>query len=79
MTQETLTTFFGWMTVLNIGFLAFTSIAMVTMMDWVTGIHGRMFRMEPADVRAAYFRYLAQYKVMTFIFALGPYLALRLM
>lgn len=78
MTVESLTTVFGWMTVLNIGFLAITTVMLLTMQHWVTGIHARMFKMEEADVRKAYFAYLAKYKTLTLIFAVTPYFALKL-
>ena len=78
MTIEFLTTVLGWMTVLNIGFLAITTVVLLAMQDWVTGVHARMFKMEEADVRKAYFAYLAKYKTLTLIFAVAPYLALKL-
>lgn len=78
MTYETLTAFFGWMTVVNFGFLAITGLAVLIMRDWMTSMHMRMFKMEEKDVHSAYFAYLAQFKVLTLVLALAPYLALRL-
>lgn len=78
MTHEMLTAVFGWMTVLNLGFLLLTSLALVTMRDWVSTLHGRMFNMDPETVRAAYFRYLANYKTLWLVFCLAPWLALKL-
>lgn len=78
MTQETLTAFFGWMTVLNFGFLTISTLAVVAMQDRIAGIHGRMFQTEPAAVRKAYFQYLANYKVLAIVFSLVPWLALKL-
>lgn len=78
MTTEFLTTFFGWMAVVNIGFLMFTTVMLFALRDWATGIHARMFDMDPADIRKAYFRYLANYKTLTLIFAVAPWLALKL-
>ncbi len=78
MTQEFLTTVFGWMTALNIAVLLFSTLMIVLMQDWIAGVHGRMFQMERADVKRAYFRYLANYKILTIIFCLVPWLALNL-
>ena len=78
MTQETLTAFFGWMTVLNFAFLTVSTLMIVALRDWMAGFHGRMFDMDPSEVRKAYFRYLAHYKVLTFIFCLMPWLALKM-
>ncbi|MEX0319942.1 MAG: DUF6868 family protein [Ruegeria sp.] len=78
MTHETLTAVFGWMTVLNLGLLIFSTLMVLVLQDWAVRIHGRMFQMEPADVRKAYFKYLANYKVLTLVFCLMPWLALKL-
>lgn len=78
MTYETLTAVFGWMTLVSFGLLALTTGAMMVMRDWATGIHARMFDMDAGDVRKAWYGFLAQWKVLTIVFALAPYLALRL-
>jgi uncharacterized protein DUF6868 len=78
MSHEMLTSVFGWMTVLNLGFLLLTTLALLAMRDWVTNLHARMFDMEPQAVRAAYFSYLANYKTLWLVFCLAPWLALKL-
>lgn len=78
MTQDTLTAFFGWMAILNIGFLLVTTLALITARDWVASIHGRMFALDPRQLHEIYFRYLANYKILTLIFAVTPWLALKL-
>ncbi len=78
MTQELLTSVFGWMAVLNIVVLLFTTVMIVLLQDWIAGVHAGMFRMERPDVKRAYFRYLANYKILTLIFCIIPWLALKL-
>ncbi|WP_170372644.1 DUF6868 family protein [Ruegeria arenilitoris] len=78
MTPETLTAFFGWMTVLNFAVLLLSTLMVVALQDRVAAIHGRMFQMEKAEVRKAYFKYLANYKILTLIFCLMPWIALKL-
>lgn len=78
MTQEFLTSVFRWMAVLNIIFLVFSTLMIVLLQDRLAGIHGRMFQMEPPEVKRAYFRYLANYKILTLIFCIVPWLALNL-
>ncbi|WP_377193068.1 DUF6868 family protein [Ruegeria meonggei] len=78
MTQELLTTLFGWMAVLNIAVLLFSTLMIVLLQEWAVTVHGRMFQMEPPEVRRAYFRYLANYKILTLIFCIIPWLALKL-
>ncbi len=78
MTQEFLTTVFGWMTVLNFAVLLFSTLMIVILRDKIAGIHGRMFQMERSDVKQAYFKYLANYKILTIVFCLMPWVALKL-
>lgn len=78
MSQDLLAAVFGWMTVLNIALLLFTTVMILTLQDWIAGVHSRLFGMDPAQVKTAYFRYLAQYKLMTLVFCLIPWLALKL-
>lgn len=78
MTPEALIAFFGWMTVLNFLVLALSGLMIVAFQDRIASIHGRMFQMEPAEVRKAYFKYLANYKILTIIFCLVPWIALKM-
>ncbi|WP_170429025.1 DUF6868 family protein [Ruegeria arenilitoris] len=78
MTQEFLTAVFGWMAVLNIAVLLFTTLMILLLQDLIAGIHGKMFQMERPAVKRAYFRYLANYKILTLIFCITPWLALKL-
>ncbi len=78
MTQDILTAVFGWMTVLNFAILLFSSLMIVTMQDWIAGIHGKMFQMDQAEVKKAYFKFLANYKLLTIVFCLMPWVALKM-
>ena len=79
MTLDTLTTFFGWMVVLNITVLTIGSLAILLLKDWAANLHSGLFRLEAGFVRQAMYEWLGTYKVATFIFSIVPYLALRLM
>ncbi len=76
---ESVTTFFGWTAVINIGLLAFSSLMVIVARDAIARIHGRMFAVEPAELPLTYFRYIAQFKIMVIIFSVTPYIALKLM
>jgi len=76
---ETLAAFLGWCTLINMGMLVFASLAMVSMRETMTKMHSSMFGLDDADLARAYFQYLAQYKILIFVFNLMPYLALRIM
>ena len=79
MTLVTMTTFFGWMIILNFGLLLFSTIALLAGRDKFTALHAGLFQMEQADVKNAYFSYLANYKILIIVFCLMPYIALKLM
>jgi hypothetical protein len=74
---ETITAFFGWCTVINVGFLAFGAIKIVGMRGPILKIHGKMFGLSEEDLSRAYFQYLVQYKIAVIVFNLVPYIALR--
>ena len=70
--------FLGWCTLLNIGLLAFSTVMLIAMRDPVARFHGRLFQLDPTDLQQAYFRYLANYKLLTLVFNVIPYIALKL-
>ncbi|MEM8630476.1 MAG: DUF6868 family protein [Pseudomonadota bacterium] len=78
MTLATLTTVFGWATLINLAILAVAAIAVVGMREFLVKTHGRMFDMDEAALSRAYFGWLANYKILTVIFFLVPYIALRI-
>ena len=78
MTIETWTSFFGWMTVLNFGFLIATAIALTAFRPTVARIHHQITDLSEVDLNRAYFGYLSNYKVLALISSLVPYLALKL-
>ncbi len=78
MTVETLTTVFGWMAVLNLGYLILATAVLFFLQDWVVGIHTKWFKLDPDAVRAEHYRFLANYKIAALVFSVAPYLALKL-
>ena len=76
---DTLTAFFGWTTVINLVFLAVSTIIVIAMRETISRYHGKMFGLESADLSRAYFQYIAQYKIAIIVFSLTPYIALKLM
>ncbi len=78
MSVETLTAFFGWMAVLNLAYLALATLVLTAAPGWMSGLHHRLFGVAPDDLRLLYYKWLAQYKIAVLVFAVAPYLALRL-
>jgi hypothetical protein len=76
---ETLTSFFGWCTVLNFGFMALSGILVMGMRDSMTRIHARMYGVSEADLPRVYFQYLAMHQLAILTFNLTPYLALKIL
>ena len=77
MNTESLIQFLGWSTLINMGFLLFTTLALVLFKNSITSLHGSLFGLESSDLKRTYFQYLAQYKILIFVFNLVPYLVLR--
>ena len=78
MTLDTLTTFFGWMALLNIGLLSIMTLAMILMRDWAANLHARLFDIDPTVVNQVIYSWLANYKLAPLILTVIPYFALRL-
>lgn len=78
MTLPILTTLFGWMIVVNVAILFVASASILTLQEPISTLHSRMFAMPAQDVKVAYFRWLAQYKLLTLVLCVTPYIALRL-
>lgn len=78
-TISQLTELLGWASVINIGILIFATLALSTMKSLVVRIHSRMFGLTEDQLHIAYFRYLANLKLLTTVFILVPYLSLKIM
>ena len=79
ITLSQLTELLGWASILNIGMLLFASMMLVLMRSFVTSIHRKMFGIPENDLSIIYFKYLANYKTLSFIFIIAPYIALKIM
>ena len=76
---ETWTSFFGWMTVVNIGIYLVIVIALWTMRDFAYRMNARIFKISEADVAKETFRYVGFYKLAITVFCFAPWLSLKLM
>ena len=79
MTIESLTTFLGWWSVINIAILLFSTLMMIIMRDLAVRIHSRLFRVDPEALPMTYLQYLGNYKIAIIILNIVPYIALRIM
>jgi hypothetical protein len=79
MNIETIREFLGWCTVINFGLMTLGLVKVLLIRDWASGVHAKMFGLDEASVRLAYFQFFANYKIAVVVFNLGPYIALRIM
>lgn len=79
ITLAKLTVLLGWAATINIVFLIFTTVALLVMRDKVLEIHSALFNLNTNELPRLYFKYLANLKVLTIVFFLSPYIALKIM
>jgi len=76
---STITAFFGWCTLLNIGLLAFSSVMISLLNTPIKSIHTKLIGVSIEKLDELYFSFLGNYKLAIFVFNLVPYCALKLM
>lgn len=74
-----LTSFFGWMTLINISLLAFSAAMLLLARGWILPIHSRMTGLDAVDLNRAYFRFLAHFKLAVILLNLTPWIALLIL
>ena len=76
---QTITTFLGWYTVINLGIYIFTSIMLIMFKDPVKNIHSKLLAVSTEKLDEVYFNYLANYKLAILFLNIAPYFALKIM
>ena len=71
VTLGQLTELLGWALLLNLGFLTIAALLLMVMGATVSAMHARMFGLSAADLPLVYFKYLAHYKTLIFVFFIG--------
>ncbi|NND65971.1 MAG: hypothetical protein HKN19_00160 [Halioglobus sp.] len=79
MSVAELTTFLGWCTVINFALLLIIAACISLMSDFMKGVHSSMYHVPESELDAIYFTYMANYKLLIFIFNLVPWFALKVM
>ena len=78
MTLEQLTTFFGWMSVINLALFSFAVVVMWAFKGPGMRIHSAMFGISEDDLPLEWYRYLGTYNLALVFLNIVPYLALRI-
>ena len=76
---RTLTTFFGWCSVINVAFFGLAGIALTLAGESIAHIHSQMFGLSVTEVSLVYLQYLSNYKIAVIMLNIVPYITLRIM
>jgi len=79
ITISQLTELLGWASVINIGYLLLATLILMFMRGTVSSIHSKMFDIDEKEIRSKYFDFLSIYKIVTLVFMVAPYIALKIM
>jgi len=76
MSMEQIIEFFKWMTIINIGLLLFSTLAVMALKTLMLSMHSKMFGVTETQISVAVYAYLGLFKVLIIVFNIVPYLAL---
>ncbi len=76
---DTVTTFLGWCTVLNIGLLLFAGLFWMLVKEGISEFAATMFGVSKDEMKATFLRVLMQYRAAIVVLNLVPYIALKIM
>ena len=79
ITISQLTELLGWASVINVGYLFLATIILMSMRGTVSSIHSKMFNIDEMELSSKYFDFLSNYKIVTLVFMVAPYIALKIM
>jgi hypothetical protein len=79
VTTATLTSFFGWCLLINLGFYIVTALSLVFLKGVVRNVNHRLFGIGEERIMQESFAFLGRFKLAIILFFLTPYIALRLM
>jgi hypothetical protein len=74
-----LTTFFGWCTVINLGFYLFSALFIIVFKRFTINLHSKIVGVEASELPNMYFKFMGNYKIGILLLNLTPYIALKLM
>ena len=76
---DTVTTFLGWCTVINIGLLLLAGVLWMLVKEPISGLGTKMFGVTKEELKATFLRVLLQYRAAIIVLNLVPYIALKIM
>ena len=75
----TLTEFFGWCTVINIGIYLLTIVGLTLMRGMALRINVKLFSIDEETFSRVSFQYVAAYKLAITVLCFVPYIALKIL
>jgi uncharacterized metal-binding protein len=79
ITISQLTELLGWASVVNIAYLLIATLVIKFMKSSISLIHIKFFEIDKQELNSKYFDFLSMYKVVTLVFIVAPYIALKIM
>ena len=79
MTMIELRELLGWCTLINIGLLMFSTLAVLGLKNSIIKLHAKLFGVDEQAMPLLYMQYVAAFKLLVIVFNLVPYIALRIM
>ncbi len=76
MDIQTLTRFFMWCTILNLGFLTLTSIACIFFADFSYRMNHKYFSISREAFNVVIVSFIGLFKIVVIVFNIVPYIAL---
>ena len=76
---QTITTFLGWCSIINIGILLFVAVWLIAFRDFTRRIHTTMLGVDQDVMDPVYFQFVGNYKLAILLLNVVPYFALRIM
>ncbi len=78
MTMQQLSAFFGWMTVFNLALLSVAWLFLWLKRPFVISVTRYFVPVDAQEIEKTYFRWLALYEMLIYLFNLMPWLALQM-
>ena len=76
---ETLTTFFGWCTVINLAVILLVLLRGSVLREPVGKLNAKIFGISREEAKGTFFRVFMQYRIAFAVLNVVPYLALKIM
>ena len=76
---DTLATFFGWCTVVNVGLLLLAMLVFSVFRNIFATITAKMFGVTKEEAAVTFFRVFQQYRLAVVVLNVVPYIALKMM